>query len=236
MFAGMFVRVDAGSPAEQFGLKPGDQIVGVNGHSFVSILHHEAVNTLKTNTSLVMTVRVSAVCELLVHALPHSTLQSLGRLPLLVSEDEVDGPNDSLQPPASQPLRKQQSSHAHPNTNHAHIDTDHTHSNTEHAHKAGSHAQSPASRQKRWSNWKKSVSRRSQSLRDFLRPHSLYSHHQPHRPPRSHSHRHQYPPPRHNHQYLTPHSRLRTGSDGGSPPPHIITSPHSHIHICMQVL
>lgn len=54
-----YTRVDKGSPAEQSGLKPGDQIVGVNGHSFLSIFHHEAVKVLKTYTTLVMTIRVS---------------------------------------------------------------------------------------------------------------------------------------------------------------------------------
>ena len=52
-------RVEAGSPAEGSGLKSGDQILGVNGHSFVSILHQEAVSVLRAYTTLVLTVRVS---------------------------------------------------------------------------------------------------------------------------------------------------------------------------------
>ena len=52
-------RVDTGSPAEGSGLKSGDQILGVNGHSFVSILHQEAVAILRAYTTLVLTVRVS---------------------------------------------------------------------------------------------------------------------------------------------------------------------------------
>ena len=52
-------RVDGGSPAEVSGLKSGDQILAVNGHSFVSILHQEAVAVLRAYTTLVITVRVS---------------------------------------------------------------------------------------------------------------------------------------------------------------------------------
>jgi hypothetical protein len=57
---GIFIsQVEAGSPAEGSGLKSGDQILGVNGHSFVSILHQEAVSVLRAYTTLVLTVRVS---------------------------------------------------------------------------------------------------------------------------------------------------------------------------------
>ena len=51
--------MDCDSPAEQFGLKAGDQILDVNGHNFLSILHQEAVTILRTYTTLIMTIRVS---------------------------------------------------------------------------------------------------------------------------------------------------------------------------------
>lgn len=52
------LSVDEGSPAEQSGLKVGDQILGVNGHSFATMLHREAVAVLKAYNTLVLTVRV----------------------------------------------------------------------------------------------------------------------------------------------------------------------------------
>ena len=69
-------RIDADSPAEQSGLKAGDQIVAVNGHSFASILHHEAVAILRAYTTLVITVRVS-VCVCVVVEGSHLLFPSL---------------------------------------------------------------------------------------------------------------------------------------------------------------
>ncbi|KAM4877968.1 whirlin isoform 2-T2 [Thomomys bottae] len=49
--------VDAGSEAESSGLKVGDQILEVNGQSFLSILHDEAVKLLKSSRHLILTVK-----------------------------------------------------------------------------------------------------------------------------------------------------------------------------------
>ncbi|XP_063067504.1 whirlin [Engraulis encrasicolus] len=49
--------VDWGSAAEFGGLKVGDQILEVNGHSFLSIPHDEAVRILKSSHHLMMTVK-----------------------------------------------------------------------------------------------------------------------------------------------------------------------------------
>ena len=52
------IRVDPDGIAEQKGLKVGDQIIAVNGHSFEEATHMEAVEIMKSDKQLVMTVRV----------------------------------------------------------------------------------------------------------------------------------------------------------------------------------
>ncbi|XP_077335167.1 whirlin [Lithobates pipiens] len=49
--------VDQGSEAESVGLKVGDQILDVNGISFLSIPHDEAVRILRSSRHLIMTVK-----------------------------------------------------------------------------------------------------------------------------------------------------------------------------------
>ncbi|XP_015281227.1 PREDICTED: whirlin-like [Gekko japonicus] len=49
--------IDKGSEAESTGLKVGDQILEVNGRSFLSIPHDEAVKILKSSRHLIMTVK-----------------------------------------------------------------------------------------------------------------------------------------------------------------------------------
>nr|XP_033818167.1 whirlin-like [Geotrypetes seraphini] len=49
--------VDRGSEAESAGLKVGDQILEVNGQSFLTIPHDEAVKLLKSSRHLMMTVK-----------------------------------------------------------------------------------------------------------------------------------------------------------------------------------
>ncbi len=50
--------MDAGGLAEQKGLKVGDQIVAVNGTSFENITHSNAVDILRSNATLIVTVKV----------------------------------------------------------------------------------------------------------------------------------------------------------------------------------
>lgn len=51
--------VDNGSPAEEAGLQVGDQVMDVNGHSFVSIVHQEAVHILRSYKNLILTIKVT---------------------------------------------------------------------------------------------------------------------------------------------------------------------------------
>ena len=53
--------VAKGSIADSCGLKVGDQVLDVNGHSFRSILHAEAVSILKAYPTLMITVKVCMV-------------------------------------------------------------------------------------------------------------------------------------------------------------------------------
>lgn len=50
--------MEEGSPSEEAGLQVGDQILDVNGHSFVSIFHQEAVHILRAYPTLIMTIKV----------------------------------------------------------------------------------------------------------------------------------------------------------------------------------
>ena len=54
-------RIDPGSPSEEAGLQVGDQILDVNGHSFHSILHFEAVHILRSYDTLIMTIKVTGM-------------------------------------------------------------------------------------------------------------------------------------------------------------------------------
>lgn len=50
--------VDNDSCAAKCGLKVGDQIVEVNGHSFVDVLHDEAIAILKSYQNIILTIKV----------------------------------------------------------------------------------------------------------------------------------------------------------------------------------
>ena len=54
-------RVDIGSTAEKCGIKVGDQILDADGASFENILHKNAVDFLKSNKNIILTVKVSVV-------------------------------------------------------------------------------------------------------------------------------------------------------------------------------
>ena len=53
------ISVDNKSRAAKCGLKVGDQIIEVNGYSFVDVLHDEAVAILKSYQNLILTIKVS---------------------------------------------------------------------------------------------------------------------------------------------------------------------------------
>jgi len=67
------ISVDNESRAAKCGLKVGDQIVEVNGHSFVDALHDEAVAILKSYQNLILTIKVS--CILYHHPILYPTSQ-----------------------------------------------------------------------------------------------------------------------------------------------------------------
>ncbi|ELT89862.1 hypothetical protein CAPTEDRAFT_82749, partial [Capitella teleta] len=55
---GIYVTgIDKGSPAEQSGLKVGDQIMDINGNSFLDIGHQDAAKLLRSSKHLMMTVK-----------------------------------------------------------------------------------------------------------------------------------------------------------------------------------
>lgn len=56
--------MDKGSPSEEAGLQVGDQIMDINGHSFVSIFHQEAVYILRSYPTIIMTIKVSCCANL----------------------------------------------------------------------------------------------------------------------------------------------------------------------------
>jgi len=60
----VWFSVDDGSRAAICGLRVGDQIVDVNGHSFVDILHAEAVAILKSYQTLILSIKVSCIMQL----------------------------------------------------------------------------------------------------------------------------------------------------------------------------
>ena len=52
------LSVDAGSPAEQAGFKVGDQIMEVNGKNFENLKHKEAVDFIKSQKQIMVTLKV----------------------------------------------------------------------------------------------------------------------------------------------------------------------------------
>lgn len=57
MFLSLF-SVDAGSLAEEAGFKIGDQIMEVNGKNFENIKHKEAVEFIKSQSHIMVTLKV----------------------------------------------------------------------------------------------------------------------------------------------------------------------------------
>lgn len=55
------ISVNNESRAAKCGLKVGDQLIEVNGHSFVDILHAEGIAILKSYQNLILTIKVSQV-------------------------------------------------------------------------------------------------------------------------------------------------------------------------------
>lgn len=51
--------VDAGSLAEQAGFKVGDQIMEVNGKNFENLQHKEAVDFIKSQKHIMVTLKVT---------------------------------------------------------------------------------------------------------------------------------------------------------------------------------
>ena len=65
----VWFSIDDGSRAAACGLREGDQIVDVNGYSFVDILHAEAVAILKSYQTLILTIKVSYIMYRLLNIL-----------------------------------------------------------------------------------------------------------------------------------------------------------------------
>lgn len=55
--------VDAGSLAEQAGFKVGDQIMEVNGKNFENLKHKEAVDFIKSQKRIMVTLKVTFFFE-----------------------------------------------------------------------------------------------------------------------------------------------------------------------------
>ena len=55
--------VDAGSLAEQAGFKVGDQIMEVNGKNFENLKHKEAVEFIKSQKHIMVTLKVTFVID-----------------------------------------------------------------------------------------------------------------------------------------------------------------------------
>lgn len=59
MFDGQSVyRLDPGGLAEQAGIKMGDQILSVNGVSFEDVTHSKAVEVLKSQSHIILNIKV----------------------------------------------------------------------------------------------------------------------------------------------------------------------------------
>ena len=58
MFLSLF-SVDSGSLAEEAGFKVGDQIMEVNGKNFENIKHNEAVEFIKSQKHIMVTLKVT---------------------------------------------------------------------------------------------------------------------------------------------------------------------------------
>lgn len=67
-------RVDGESVAEQAGLQVGDLILDVNGTSFESIPHQEAVDFVKSQQHIIMTVKVGLTSLWLARYFLHSNV------------------------------------------------------------------------------------------------------------------------------------------------------------------
>lgn len=55
--------VDAGSLAEQAGFQVGDQIMEVNGKNFENLKHKEAVDFIKSQKHIMVTLKVTFLIE-----------------------------------------------------------------------------------------------------------------------------------------------------------------------------
>lgn len=54
-----FCSVDRGSPAEKAGFKVGDQLMEVNGKNFENLRHKEAVEFIKSQKHIMVTLKVT---------------------------------------------------------------------------------------------------------------------------------------------------------------------------------
>ena len=65
--------VDAGSLAEQAGFKVGDQIMEVNGKNFENLQHKEAVDFIKSQKHIMVTLKVHVIFFCLLSLLTSDT-------------------------------------------------------------------------------------------------------------------------------------------------------------------
>ena len=56
-----YFSVDPGSPAEAAGFKVGDQIMDVNGKNFENLKHVEAVEFIKSQKHIMVTLKVTKI-------------------------------------------------------------------------------------------------------------------------------------------------------------------------------
>lgn len=86
-------RVDPGGLAEQHGIKVGDQVLAANGVKFDNISHSKAVEVLKGQTHIMLTIKVrlmsSQVKKVIVRDINHKRTNPILKTAIVIKEMRV---------------------------------------------------------------------------------------------------------------------------------------------------